>query len=455
MMHSSEDRVAVPNTQYGDLIPLGHCGLVSARTKGPSYEVDKKFYVLEDTIINRRSGILSNRSFRLYFAGQGMSFIGDGLRSLAIPLLVFHLTGSALSLGITYALEFLPFALAGLVGGSLADRLDRRQLMIVCTVVRFVIIVTLIAGALRGFLSLALIYSGIVVISVAAAIFMGGEASSIPYTVGKDKATQAVSTLIAAEQGANLIAPPIGGALYSIAGPVPALIVNAVTYLLSLGAIAAIPTLGPEAPGPLPTFAELRADITQGFRFLWADKVMRTITLMSLGLNLFGMMAMAIYIPFYKIALGASDAQVGLTLGISAVGSICGSLLAGVYAGKWPFGKAISVAYAIDGLIFVPVVFLHSLWLVVLFWALASGSAAFSTTQIVSWRMRIIPQESISRVFGAVRLIVLIGVVPGTVLGGYLADHYYVRLPVIVSTFGYLVLASMALSSPAVWRDNR
>ncbi|MDQ6767725.1 MAG: MFS transporter, partial [Candidatus Eremiobacteraeota bacterium] len=189
-------------------------------------------YVLEDSLIDRPASIFANRSFRLYFAGQGMSFIGDGLRALAIPLLVFHLTGSALTLGITYALEYLPFALAGLVGGSLADRLDRRRLMIVCNLIRFAILVCLIVGFVRGFLPIGLIYTAIVIISVAAAIFMGGEASSIPFTVGKDKATQAVSTLIAAEQGANLIAPPIGGVLFTLGGALPALIVNALTYVV-------------------------------------------------------------------------------------------------------------------------------------------------------------------------------------------------------------------------------
>ena len=252
-----------------------------------------------------------------------------------------------------------------------------------------------------------------------------------------------------------LIAPPIGGALFTLGGAVPALVLNAITYVCSLGVIAAIPTLGPEAPGPLPTFRELRNDISDGFRFLWADTVMRTMTLVSLGLNLFGMMAMAVYIPFFKLALGASDAQVGLTLGITAFGSICGSLFAGAYAGKIPFGKAQCIAYALDALIFVPVIFLHQLWLVVVFWTLASGSAAFSTAQVVSWRMRIIPQAHISRVFGAVRLIVLIGVVPGTIIGGFLADHYFVRLPIIVSTVGYLILCSIVFFVPAVWRDNR
>ena len=412
---------------------------------------------MEEAVIDRPAGIFANRSFRLYFAGQGMSFIGDGLRTLAIPLLVFHLTGSAFTLGVTYALEFLPFALAGLAGGSLADRLDRRTLMIVCNFVRLVIIIVLAVGALNGFwhAPLPIIYTAIVIISIAAAIFMGGEASSIPFIVGKDKATQAVSTLIAGEQSANLIAPPIGGALFGLGGAVPALIVNAVTYFLSLGAIAAIPTLGPDRPGPLPTLTELSNDIRHGFRFLWADTAMRTVTLMALGLNLFGMMAMAVYIPFYKVALRATDPQVGLTLGISAVGSIAGSLLAGAYANRWRFGKAITVAYLIDGLIFVPVVFLHQLWLVVIFWALASASSAFSVAQIVSWRMRIIPQESISRVFGAVRLIVLIGVVPGTIVGGFLADRFDVRLPIIVSTVGYLLLAFIPLAVPAVLRDER
>jgi len=384
-----------------------------------------------------------------------MSFIGDGLRTLAIPLLVFHLTGSALTLGITYALEYLPFALAGLAGGSLADRLDRRRLMMACNVVRFTVLVVLIVAALRHVLSLPLIYTAIVIISAAAAIFMGGEASSIPFTVGKDKATQAVATLIAGEQASNFIAPPIGGALFTLGGAIPALVVNAITYLLSLGAIATIPTLGPDEAGPLPTLGQLADDVRYGFRFLWADTVMRTITLLHLGLNCFGMMTMAVYIPFYKLSLGANDAQVGLTLGITALGTISGSLLAGAMAGKWPFGKSQCIAYAIDALIFIPIIFFHRMWWVVPFWVISSASAGFSMAQVVSWRMRVIPQESISRVFGAVRLIVLIGVVPGTILGGFLADHYYVRLPIIVSTIGYLVLTSIAFAVPAVWRDNR
>jgi MFS family permease len=177
--------------------------------------------------------VFRNRSFTSFYIGQACSYVGDGLRYVAIPLLVFHLTGSALSVGITYALELGPFALFGLVGGSLADRIDRKRLMIACDAIRFVVLVTFALGYARGFLTLPLLYSGIVVMSIAAAIFMGGQATSIPYLVGKDRATKAVSSLLVAEQISYTVVPPIGGSLFALLGPLPALVANAATYLLS------------------------------------------------------------------------------------------------------------------------------------------------------------------------------------------------------------------------------
>src|SRR5580693_8136716 len=90
--------------------------------------------------------VFASRSFSLFFAGQALSYVGDGLRTIAIPLLVYHLTNSASALGVTYALELLPFAVFGLVGGSLADRIDRRRLMIGCDLVRFAVMALFAIG---------------------------------------------------------------------------------------------------------------------------------------------------------------------------------------------------------------------------------------------------------------------------------------------------------------------
>lgn len=410
---------------------------------------------MDEALLRPRAGIFSHAGFRLFYAGQALSYVGDGLRTIAIPLLVFKLTGSAFTLGVTYALQFLPFALAGVIGGSLADRLDRRRLLIACDFTRFAILTLFVIADLGRFLSLGMIYAGIVVISIAAAVFLGGQSSSIPFLLGRQAAAPANAALIGAEQGANLIAPPLGGALFSLGGPLPALIGNAVTYLSSLVAIAKIPTLGPQVPSRVPTSRELIDDTRHGFRVLAADDAMKAITGFSLMLNFFGMMAMAVYIPFYKLALGASDAQVGLTLGCNAVGAIIGSLLAGRYANRWPFGRALCIAYAIDGIIFLPVIVTHHLWIATTFFALASAGATFETTQIISWRMRIVPLEAIGRVFGAIRMVALIGVVPGTLIGGYLADLYGPRVPMAVSGIGYLAMALCAIAVRAVRNDTR
>ena len=130
------------------------------------------------------------------------------------------------------------------------------------------------AGYHFGFLQLWMLYVGIAIISGTGAIFMGGMASSIPYVLGKERATRAVSMLFATEQTVNSIAPPLGGALFDIVGPLPALLVNAATYRLlvrrhSLDADASVP----DEPGTMPSPVDIARDIGLGMRFLWADRL--------------------------------------------------------------------------------------------------------------------------------------------------------------------------------------
>ncbi|MBD5634356.1 MAG: MFS transporter [Candidatus Eremiobacteraeota bacterium] len=396
-----------------------------------------------------------NRSFSLFYAGQAFSYVGDGLRLVAIPLLIYHLTGSALSVGVTYALELGPFAIFGLVGGSLADRLDRRTLMIACDFIRFSIMTLFAVGYARGFLTVGFVYGGIVAISIAAAIFLGAQATSIPFLIGKERATQAVSALMAAEQTSQTILPPIGGAMFALVGPLPALALNALTYAISQGSLAAIDTLGPERPSGAPSFAQILRDAGKGFDFMWSDPALRAISFMSLVLNFFGLMTGAVFIPFLKHDFGASDTVVGYALGIGAIGAVAGSYLAGRIPSSWPFGRVLLCAYAIDGLMFVPVMFAHSLVVAMIFLTITNACFLFEIGQVVGWRMRVIPEELVGRVFGAVRLVARIGTVPGASIGGALADRYGPRLSIVVSGIGYLALALILPAIGSVRRERR
>lgn len=397
--------------------------------------------------------VFQSSEFRRYYAGQALSYLGDGLRTLVVPLLVFHLTGSAVSLGLTFALELLPFALFSLLGGSLADRLDRRKLMLGADAVRFAIMALFTLALWRGVLSLPLLYAGVVLLAICAAIFLGAQASSIPFLLGKERAKAAVAALVATEQGVNLIAPPLGGAIFGLVGALPALAINAVTYLASQVSIASVATFGPERPGGFPPLALIGHDIRDGFRIVMGDATMRTLTLSSTAINavaIFGFVAM---IPFLKREFGATDQIVGIAFGCFSLGSVAGSLVAG--RTHWPFGRALVTAYVLDALFWLPIIWTHSLAVAIGAVSLCAGCGAYEITSIVAWRMRVIPADMVGRVFGVIRLLVLVGMVPASILGGVVADSWGPRAVMALSGGLFLMLALGLGGSRALLSDRR
>ena len=405
------------------------------------------------TIARRTESAFRSSAFRRYYAGQALSYLGDGLRTLVIPLLVFHITGSALSLGVTFALELLPFAIFSLVGGSLADRLDRRRLMLVADGVRFAIMTLFTLALWRGVLTLPALYAGVVLLAICAAIFLGAQASSIPYLLGKDNAKGAVAALSATEQGVNLIAPPLGGAIFGLVGALPALAVNAATYLCSQVSIASVATFGPEKPGGFPPLADIGRDIRAGFDFVMRDRVMRTLTFNATLLNTVAILGFVAMIPYLKGEFAATDQTVGIAFGTFALGSVVGALVAG--RTHWPFGRSLTVAYILDAIFWLPTIWTTSLWLAVGTVAVCAAFGAYEITCIVAWRMRVIPEDMVGRVFGVIRLLVLIGMFPGSLLGGVLTDSLGPRMVMAISGIMYLLLASNLLLSRSVRAERR
>jgi MFS family permease len=381
--------------------------------------------------------------------------VGDGLRTLAVPLLVYKLTGSALSTGISYVCEIAPFAVFGLIGGSLADRLDRRALMIGTDVVRCAIMALFALLFAAHELTVPMIYGGLVLLSICAAVFLGGQSSSIPFLLGRDRGTEAVAALNAAENTSNLVTPVLGGALFTLFGPLPALALNAATYLLSQFSLARIPTLGPETRSGIPSVRHVIDDVKLGFGVLFRDRGMRAQAMVSFALNVFGFGGYSILIPFLKRDFHATDQHVGIFLGISAAGAIAGSLFAGRFATRWRFGHALCVAYVVDAVLFVPVVVTQNMWIAGIFWGIANACAQFEVAQIVGFRLRVTPEELVGRVFGAVRLFVLCGIAPGVVAFGFIADRFGPHTAMWVAAVGYLAIAFAAVASPAIREERR
>jgi len=406
-------------------------------------------------MVSAGDSIFASRSFRQYYFGQAFSYLGDGLRLLAIPLLVFYLTHKALGVGIGLILEIAPFALLGPVAGAFADRVDRRRLMIACDFIRFCVLATFAITFLMHTMTLTLLYSGLIVLSISAAFFMSGQAPSIPYLLGKGRTTEAMSVLISTESATNMIGPVVGGALFSIIGPLPALVMNAFTYGVSQISLSMVPTLGPDVQGGRPSLRELLEEIGDGFRYTLKDAGMRAMTLMSFFLNVFGFGCYAILVPYLKQVYGSSDQQIGFFYGIAAIGMICGSLLAGRLGNRWTFGRMMTVVFFIDAFVFIPFNFAPNMYLAAANWAITSACAGFEVTQIIGWRLRITPENLTGRVTGVVRLVALVGSVPGILLLSWMDDHYGPHLPMLVGTFGFLIIALIGISFRAIRDEAR
>ena len=144
---------------------------------------------------------------------------------------------------------------------------------------------------------------------------------------------------------------------------------------------------------------------------------------------------------------------VGIAFGCFAGGAALGAVIAG--RTHWPFGPALAISYLLDGVGWLPLPWTHSLPLAIAGITFSSVTSGYNITTIISWRMRVIPEELIGRVFGVVRLIVLIGIFPASILGGWLADHLGVRPVMAISAFGYFALALLLLGSRAVRVERR
>ena len=181
-------------------------------------------------------------------------------------------------------------------------------------------------------------------------------------------------------------------------------------------------------------------------------QALRLTTLALFCWNTFGMVFAVAMIPMLKREFHASGLQVGLTFGFSA-GARCSARspqAACTVRSARPSSLHTEPA-ARDGTARVPALAaaLHLLYDV------AAVFGTFGVTEVVGWRMRVIPQDMIGRVFGAVRLFVVGGGLPGSLVAGWMIETYGVRFALMVAAAGLVLVALRLALSPLLWREHR
>jgi MFS family permease len=276
--------------------------------------------------------LLGYRDFRYAFGGAVASNIGTWMQNVVLAAYAYELTGSAAFVGVVAFINMIPQFLFAMVGGTLADALDRRRIIIVCSLVQLVLAFAL-AGVVAGDeptrgLLLVLVFA----IGTAAALQSPASSSLLPTLVPRREIPGAISLQSANLNLSRVLGPAIGGVLYAAVGPSWVFVGNGVTYLFLILGMWAIRT-PPRAAAP--TGVPVVRRLLSGFGIVWADPVLRrTMACMTV----FALFCLAFVTQFpvqadENFGIDPETATFGLLYATFAAGSLVGALGVGFFLG--------------------------------------------------------------------------------------------------------------------------
>jgi MFS family permease len=386
-----------------------------------------------------------NRDFLLLQAGQLLSEVGTQSAAIAYPLLVLAVTGSAARAGVVAFARALSQTLFALPAGMIADRWNRRRLMIAADAVRVLAVGGLAAAILAGRPNFWAIPLVAFVDGAGAALFASAQAGALRSVVPARQLPGAAGAQSGRLAAVGLVGPPLGGALFGVARALPFL-VDAVSYAFSTVSLLAM--RGPFQEAREPDRSPLRSRLAEGFRFLWGHRFLRTCAFLF-GLSNF----IGVGVLFAVVVLGQRQGLPGGRVG----------LLLSVFGGCVLLGSFL--APLVSRVLSVRAVLLLELWTwlgcgLFLIWpnvyvlvagTLPTALAIPSTNSVVhGYRMAMTPDRMLGRVESIWRTISLLMMPLGPLVAGILLDAVPARAAIGLFAAVALVLVAWGSLSPSI-----
>ena len=389
-------------------------------------------------------------NFRKLWTASTISNLGDGVTLAAGPLLAASLTRDpVLVAGIVFA-QRVPWLLFSLLSGALVDRLDRRRVMAAANFASSLLMGFLGLTVLSGFASIPLLYAVFFLLGTAETMFVNASLSVLPSVVPREYLSRANGRIFGAKMVASQLAgPPLGGFLFAAAVSVPFLLdawsfAAAAVLLLVLRGSFRVEKLEETSP------TTLRSEISEGVRWLFRHRLLRTLALALGVMNLTLSSVLSIMVLYAQDRLGLGPVGYGLLLSTVAVGGVIGSMFAERMISWLGPGNAMRVGLVIEASTHL-VLALAKNELVIGAVLIIFGFHSIVWSVIsVSLRQEVVPERLLGRVNSAYLLFTIGSLSVGALLGGALARGFGITAPF---WFSFVVVAVLAL---LIWRtlDN-
>ena len=416
--------------------------------------------------MNGLTGVLADRSYRLFLTARAVSVAGYAVTAIALPLLMFELTDSALLTALVTALEVVPYLLFGLLAGAVADRVNRRRLMLTCQAISGSALVSIpIADSLDALTASHLLATA----TTTATCFVWFDAATfgaLPALVPRDQLAAANSTLFTTATLIEVAVPAAAGFFIAAVGAAPAISVEALTYGLAAGLIWHIPRpLGGErsadstsadthgATGHSSTLlalATLGTDIREGLSFLRHHELVRALTLVGFGNSVTGGAVQALLVVYAIDALDLTGRtwQLGVLYSAAALGALAASLLLPTLTRTFPIGWITIAALSANPALVLGLAAAPTLTVALPVYFLWAATWMLTIINGITARQLATPDHLQSRVNTTARMIAWGGAPLGAAAGGVLAQAASIRIAYAILACGVAASATHSWLSP-------
>lgn len=395
---------------------------------------------------------LRHRNFALFFTGQGLSLCGTWMQSLAQAWLVYRLTGSPFLLGLVEFAGRAPILAFSLVGGLLADRWPRHRVMLATQVLSLVQAAALAALTLSGHITIEWILALATLLGIINAVDVPVRQSFVGDLVPRADIPSAIGLNASAFNGARVIGPSVAGLLVVTTGEGVCFLLNALSYLIVIGCLAAMRVRETARTAP----AGAMGFLAEGLRYAWRTPHVRALLALITVLSLAAVPYSTLLPVFAGEILKAGANGLGLLMAATGVGALAGAFQIARRGTVRGLGSYIAVAVVLYGAGLLALAYSTTLWislpaLVAVGFGMITSLAGTNTLL-----QSLAPDELRGRVMSLYAMVALGFATFGSLLAGTGAT--YLGAPLTVAAGGLITLVSAAIfrrALPAIRRHIR
>jgi MFS family permease len=383
-----------------------------------------------------------NRDYMLLWSGQVVSTVGSSASGIVFPLLMLAITNSPAAAGLAGALFMLPYLLFSLPAGALVDRWDRKRVMIICDALRALNFATIPVAMLFFEITVWQLYINAFIEGTFFVFFSISEVAALPRVVSKAQLPDAAAQNQATFAVAGIIGPSVGTFLYQGVSRMAPFIFDAVSYAISVVSLTFIRT---DFQRERTSNGEknLRREIAEGVRWLWAEPLVRFIAFLGSGMNLL-LAPQALILILLAKNLGASDAAIGTLFSAGSIGGIAGAVVASRILKRFALGRVITGVLWLTALAYPLYALAPNIYVLGLISAAIFSLLPILNVASMSYRAALVPDELQGRVSSVFRLVAWSSQPVGALLGGLLLERTGVITTLVISCVGWLLLAALA-----------